>query len=172
MNKQQVSSQSVATSAKQTGISSNDVALLAVRVVTGVVLTAHGAQQLLGAFGGGGLTANMSKYGPGGGGLMGLLVAVGLFFGGLGILTGFLTRFSAAANIVIMIGAVVMIHWDKGFFLVDSRFQYLGGYEFNLALIGMCLPLMIAGAGALSIERFIKWPTLPVFKYQRLSLSK
>ena len=122
-----------------------DWALLTVRAVVGVILMAHGAQKLFGAFGGHGLEAVMGPNDPGGGGIIGLLVAVGEFFGGAGILAGLLARFSAAANALIMAGAIVLVHGKNGFFSSN------GGYEYNLALIGLLLPILIAGPGRFSI---------------------
>lgn len=150
---------------KQTQITSADVSLLAVRLVVGSVFMAHGAQQLFGAFDGPGLASTMSSRGPGGGGIIGLLTAIGLFFGGAGIMTGFLARFSAAANIIIMIGAILLIHAPNGFFLVNARYQYMGGFEYNIVLIGLCLPILIAGPGKLSI----KWG---IALYHKLSAGR
>lgn len=126
-----------------------DWALLAVRLVVGVIFVAHGAQKLFGAFGGPGLAGVMSPQGPGGGGVIGLLVAIGEFFGGLGMVFGFLSRFSAAAGIVIMLGAIALVHGKNGFFAQG------GGFEYNLALIGLLLPVLIAGPGRLSLARFL-----------------
>jgi putative oxidoreductase len=61
-----------------------DWALLVARVVVGVVFVAHGAQKLLGAFGGPGLSAVVQMMGP-----LGYLVTIGEFFGGLGLIFGF-----------------------------------------------------------------------------------
>jgi putative oxidoreductase len=129
-----------------------DWALLAVRAVVGIIFMAHGAQKLFGAFDGPGLSVIMGPQGPGGGGVMGLLVAIGEFFGGLGLLVGFLSRFSAAANIVIMLGAIVLVHGKNGFF------SQHGGFEYNLALIGLLLPILIAGPGRLSLGRLLPLP--------------
>ncbi len=148
---------------------SADWSLLTVRLVAGLVLTAHGAQQLFGAFGGPGLQATMSAKGPGGGGVLGLLVAVGLFFGGLGIMTGFLARFSAAANIVTMLGAIIMVHAANGFFLVNAKYQYVGGFEFNLLLIGLCLAVVVAGPGKISVAGLAAKVRMPVYR-TRLAL--
>src|SRR5262245_59023972 len=79
-----------------------DVSLLLVRVIVGVIFAAHGAQKLFGAFGGPGLSAIVQDP-PNGMGLLGYPVTVGEFFGGLGLIVGFLSRFSAASLIVIMI---------------------------------------------------------------------
>ena len=81
-----------------------DISLLTLRVIVGVIFAAHGAQKLFGVFGGAGLEATMAKMGS----MLGFLVAIGEFLGGLGIIAGFLSRFSAASNIVIMFGAIAM----------------------------------------------------------------
>jgi len=65
---------------------------------------------------------------------------------------GFLTRFSALSLIVIMIGAIAMVHGKNGLFL-DK-----GGFEYCLALIGLLLPILIAGPGRFAIGRFLPLP--------------
>lgn len=124
-----------------------DVSLLFVRVIVGVIFAAHGAQKLFGAFGGMGLAETVKMMGP-----LGYLVTIGEFFGGLGLVFGFLTRFSAAANIVIMIGAIVMVHGRNGFFLQNQ------GFEYNLALIGLLLPILLVGPGRFSIGQWMPLP--------------
>ncbi len=115
--------------------------LLIVRIVVGGIFVVHGSQLLLGAFGGPGLAGTVSHMGQ-----IGYLVAIGQFFGGLGLLVGVLPRFSAAALIVIMLGAIYQVHMKNGFF------NQQGGYEFNLALIGLLLSILIAGPGAYSFS--------------------
>ena len=56
-------------------------------------------------------------------GPLGYLVTIGEFFGGLGLILGFLTRFSAASLIVIMIGAIAMVHGKNGFFFERERIR-------------------------------------------------
>jgi putative oxidoreductase len=124
-----------------------DWALLVARLAVGIIFMAHGAQKLFGAFGGPGLAGVVQMMGP-----VGYLVAIGEFFGGLGLIVGFLSRFSAAALIVIMLGAIAMVHGKKGFFL-DK-----GGFEYNLALIGLLAPILIAGPGRLAVARFLPLP--------------
>lgn len=124
-----------------------DWSLLIVRVVSGVIFAAHGAQKMFGAFDGPGLSAIVEHLGP-----IGYLVAIGEFFGGLGLIFGFLTRFSAASLIVIMIGAIVQVHGRNGFFMSN------GGFEFNLALIGLLAPIVISGPGQFAIGRFLPLP--------------
>ncbi|HKQ47301.1 MAG TPA: DoxX family protein [Phycisphaerae bacterium] len=124
-----------------------DASLLILRVVVGVIFAAHGAQKLFGAFGGPGLSKVVEMMGP-----IGYLVTIGEFFGGLGLIIGFLCRFSAASLIVIMIGAIVQVHGPKGFFLSA------GGFEYNLALIGLLAPILLAGPGWFSLGRCLPLP--------------
>jgi putative oxidoreductase len=124
-----------------------DLSLVVVRVVAGVIFAAHGAQKLFGAFEGPGLEKMVAMMG-----LMAYPVAIGECFGGLGLVVGFLTRFSAAALIVIMLGAIGMVHGKHGFFLSA------GGFEYNLALIGLLVPTLIAGPGRYAIGRLLPLP--------------
>ena len=100
-----------------------DVALLIARVIVGVVFMAHGAQKLFGAFDGPGLSAVVGMMGP-----LGYLVSIGEFFGGLGLVVGFLSRFSAASIIVIMLGAIGMVHAKVGFFYELEGESAWGGF--------------------------------------------
>ncbi len=132
---------------------SMDVSLLVLRVIVGVIFAAHGAQKLFGAFGGDGLATTVEKFG---GGPLGYLVTIGEFFGGIGLIFGFLSRFSAASIIVIMIGAIAMVHGKNGFFLGHGPESTLAtaGFEYNLALIGLLLPILLCGPGRFSIGQW------------------
>jgi putative oxidoreductase len=123
-----------------------DAALLVVRVIVGVIFVAHGAQKLFGAFGGPGLAGVVQMMGP-----IGYLVTIGEFFGGLGLIVGFLSRFSAASLIVVMLGAIAQVHGKNGFFAP-------AGFEYNLALIGLLAPILIAGPGRLTVGRLLPLP--------------
>ncbi len=124
-----------------------DLALLVVRAAAGAIFAAHGAQKLFGAFGGPGLAEMVKMLGP-----IAYPVAVGECFGGLGLVVGLLCRFSAASLIVIMIGAIGMVHGKNGFFLDKN------GFEYNLALIGLLVPVLILGPGRFAIGRFLPLP--------------
>lgn len=124
-----------------------DISLLVLRVIVGVIFAAHGAQKLFGLFDGKGLEATVEQMG-----FMGYPVTIGEFFGGVGLIVGFLCRFSAASLIVIMFGAISMVHGKNGFFLSN------GGFEYNLALIGLLVPILLVGAGRFSIGRFLPLP--------------
>jgi putative oxidoreductase len=130
-----------------------DWAILFARVVVGVIFMAHGAQKLFGAFGGPGLAAIVQMMGP-----LGYLVAIGEFFGGLGILLGVLSRFSAASIIVIMLGAVATVHAQFGFFMNWAGNQAGEGFEYHLLAIAALLPIVIAGPGRFTVGRFLAVP--------------
>jgi len=135
--------------------SSVDWALLFARVIVGVIFMAHGAQKLFGAFGGPGLSAVVQMMGP-----IGYLVTVGEFFGGLGLALGVLSRFSAASIIVIMLGAIGMVHGKVGFFMNWSGQQAGEGFEYHLLAIGTLLPIVIAGPGRFALSRLLPVPWL------------
>lgn len=124
-------------------------AISVVRFVLGVIFFMHGGQKVMGWFGGKGLTDTVQMMSG-----MGLpvvlvyLVAFGEFLGGIALMVGFLSRLAALGIAIIMAGAVVTVHWKNGFFLQNQ------GYEYNLALISMCLAVLMAGGGCLSIDRF------------------
>jgi putative oxidoreductase len=130
-----------------------DWALLAARVFVGVVFMAHGAQIMFGAFGGPGLSGFVQMMGP-----LGYLVAVGEFFGGLGLVVGFLSRFSAASIILIMLGAIVTAHARVGFFMNWAGKQPGEGFEYHLLAIGILLPVLIAGPGRFAVGRLLPLP--------------
>jgi len=131
-------------------ITALDWALLATRVLVGAMFAAHGAQKLFGAFGGTGLSGIVGMLGP-----VGYLVAVGEFFGGLGIALGILSRFSAAANVAVMLGAIAMVHGKVGFFMNWTGAQAGEGYEFHLVAIAALIPILVAGPGRLALGRLL-----------------
>jgi putative oxidoreductase len=136
-----------------------EVALLIARILVGIVFMAHGAQKLFGAFGGPGLSAFVQMMGP-----LGYLVAIGEFFGGLGIILGFLSRFSAASIIVIMLGAIAMVHGKLGFFMNWTGKQPGEGFEYHLLAIAVLATILIAGPGRYTIGRVLPLPRKAIFE--------
>ena len=130
-----------------------DWALLIARLIVGIVFMAHGAQKLFGAFGGPGLSTVVQMMGP-----VGYLVSIGEFFGGLGIVSGFLSRFSAASISVIMLGAIGMVHAHVGFFMNWTGKQTGEGFEYHLLAIAILLTIVITGPGRFAIGRLLPLP--------------
>lgn len=138
----------------------HDVWPLILRLTLGLVMFPHGAQKLLGWFGGGGFSATME--GMTGMGLPGgivFLVIIAEFFGSLGLITGFLTRFSAFGIATVMLGAVATVHAKFGFFMNWSGQQQAEGFEYHLLVIGIAIVLMIRGGGLLSVDRALQGET-------------
>jgi uncharacterized membrane protein YphA (DoxX/SURF4 family) len=77
-----------------------------------------------------------------------LAVAWGELVGGVCLLLGVLTRLWAILMIAVQVGAIWTFTLAQGF--ASPR----GGYEFNLALIAMCLALLVAGGGVWSIDHY------------------
>ena len=126
------------------------------RLAIGAVFVAHGAQKLFGVWGGGGLSGTAAFFGQ-----LGLTPAyplailVGLveFAGGLMLIAGALTLFVALALALNMVVALWKVHLANGFFLNWNIVAGQGhGYEFNLALIGALVSLMLTGPGAFSVD--------------------
>ena len=130
---------------------------LIIRVMLGMVMFPHGAQKLLGWFGGYGLEGTLGFFTNQMGVPMviAVLVILGESLGALGLITGFLTRFCAAGVLMIMSGAVVMSHAANGFFMNWSGKQGGEGFEYHILAIGLCLPLLISGGGRFSADGFI-----------------
>lgn len=78
-----------------------------------------------------------------------LAVAWGEFLGGLALAVGMLTRLAALGEIIIQLGAIVLITAPRGFQLHGGEFEY----QLNLALIVMCVAVIILGPGHWSIDR-------------------
>jgi putative oxidoreductase len=134
---------------------SNGYALTVPRLLLGIVFFAHGAQKMLGWFGGSGFSGTMGFFtgqlhipGP-----LAFLAIAAEFFGGLGLLVGLLTRLAASGILVVMLVAVGTVHYHNGFFMNWSGDQKGEGFEYHLLAIAIALALMIGGGGALSIDR-------------------
>jgi putative oxidoreductase len=130
---------------------------LILRVMLGVVMFPHGAQKLLGWYGGFGFAGTLGHFTeqmhlPW---LVALLVIIGESFGSLGLLIGLLTRFTAASMALIMVGAIGLVHWPNGFFMNWSGKQAGEGYEYHLLVIAICAALVITGAGKWSVDSVI-----------------
>jgi putative oxidoreductase len=80
---------------------------------------------------------------------------MGESFGSLGLLAGFLTRFTAASFIIIMLGAIVTTHLPHGFFMNWFGQQQGEGYEYHLLVLGISAALLFTGAGKWSVDRVV-----------------
>ena len=127
------------------------------RVMLGCVIFPHGAQKLLGWFGGFGFTNTMAYFTNTAGlpWVVAFLCIVAESLGSIGLITGFLTRLCSLGLICVMTGAIVMVHWPNGFFMNWFGKQTGEGFEFHLLVIGICIPLLIRGGGKYSLDGLI-----------------
>ena len=125
-----------------------NAALLILRIGSALAFLYHGSGILFGAFGGPG----PQKFSA----LMHMPVLVGYLVGlaqvgsGLAILSGVLIRLGAACIILVMLGAIFLVHLPHGFDVGK------GGAEYALMQLLIAIALLITGAGAYSLT-----PRLP-----------
>ncbi len=128
-----------------------------VRTILGVVFFAHGAQKLLGWFGGPGLKATIGAMhrqleipAP-----LAFLTVAAQFFCGLGLIAGLFGRVAAAGIGIIMLVAIVMVHGRNGLFL-DWFGDHKGhGFEYHLLAIALAAVIIARGSGAASLDRLL-----------------
>jgi len=138
----------------------NDIATTILRLVLGLVFFAHGAQKMLGWFGGYGFAGTMGFFTgmmhiPA---LFAFLAIAAEFFGGLGLIVGLLTRVAAFGIFCNMVVAVAMVHHQFGLFMNWTGTQKGEGFEFHLLVMAITVFLMIRGAGAASVDRRLSSP--------------
>lgn len=124
-----------------------DLGLLILRVITGTIFAAHGAQKLFG-FGFDGVAGAFGQMGIPMAGIVGPLVALVEFFGGLALITGLLSRLAGFGLGVVMLGAMLIAHLPAGFFAPN-------GVEFALALFGAAITLAFTGPGTFSLDAIV-----------------
>src|SRR5712692_3116125 len=115
----------------------NDIATTILRLVLGVIFFAHGAQKMFGWFGGYGFTGTMGFFTgvlhiPA---IFAFLAIAAEFFGGLGLIFGFLTRIAAIGVLSNMIVAIALVHSQFGFFMNWTGTQKGEGYEYHLVIL-------------------------------------
>ena len=127
---------------------------LILRLTLGLVMFPHGAQKMLGWFGGFGFDGTMGFFTQKMGlpWLISLLIIIGESFGSLALLAGLLTRFTAASLAVIMFGAITLVHLPHGFFMNWFGQQKGEGFEYHLLVIGIAAALLVTGGGKWSID--------------------
>lgn len=135
---------------------SNATAIL--RVVLGLILFPHGAQKILGWFGGYGFDGTMGFL-TGTAGLpwiIAFLVIVIEFFGAIALILGFATRVVAVGIISLFAGIIFTSHLQNGFFMNWAGNQPGEGYEYHLLVIGISLVLLVSGAGNWSVDHALQ----------------
>jgi putative oxidoreductase len=130
------------------------------RITLGLVMFPHGAQKMLGWFGGQGFSATLAGFtsamhipAP-----LAVLVIVAEFFGSIALLLGAFTRVAAAGIAAVMVGATVLVHARHGFFMNWRGSQAGEGFEYHILAIGIAVSLMLMGGGLGSVDRALtRW---------------
>src|SRR5580704_816489 len=125
----------------------NSPAIAILRLVLGFLFFAHGAQKMLGWFGGYGFTGTMGFFTnnlhiPA---LFAFLAIAAEFFGGIGLILGLLTRVAAFGITVNMLVAIFTVHLQFGLFANWSGAQKGEGIEYHLLVLAITTFLMIKG---------------------------
>jgi putative oxidoreductase len=130
-------------------VSMLSIGLLLVRLVFGLLLAAHGAQKLLGWFGGPGLAAVAGGFGSMGfrpGRLFAAVASLTEITAGLLLVLGFLGPIGPALAISVMIVAMGSVHWKNGVFAANN------GVEVPLLYATAATALALIGPGACSLD--------------------
>lgn len=131
-----------------------DAALLILRIALAVVFLYHGSAILFGAFGGPGPQRFAAfMHAPA---VIGYLIGLAQFGGGLAMLSGILFRFGAICIMIVMLGALFLVHLPHGYNITK------GGFEYVLTLLLIAFALLFTGPGAYSLSSslppaFRKW---------------
>jgi putative oxidoreductase len=132
----------------------DDVSALVMRLTLGLVFFPHGAQKVLGWFGGGGASATIQGFAKMGmPPVLTVLIMAAELGGSILLIVGFLTRLAALGVGCVMAGAIVLVHGKVGFFMNWMGTQKGEGYEYHVLALGLAIALLIKGGGAFSVDR-------------------
>ena len=127
----------------------NDASALVARLALGIVIL----QKLLGMFGGPGFTPTVDYFVSSGlPAFLAVLIIIGESFGALGLILGFLSRLAALGIAIIMLGAILTVHIQFGFFMNWAGTQAGEGFEFHILAIGLALVVLLKGGGLWSVD--------------------
>ena len=134
------------------------VTALIARLTLAGVMFPHGAQKLLGWFGGYGLEGTMGFFT----GAMhipwifALAAILAESLGAVALLTGFSARLAALAIGANMVVAILTTHLQNGFFMNWFGAQKGEGIEYHLLVLALISIVVINGAGKASVDRWLQ----------------
>ena len=137
-------------------LTNNDWTGFILRLTVGAIIFPHGAQKMLGWFGGYGFSGTMNYFTgtvhlPW---IIAFLVIIIEFFGSLFLLAGVASRIWAVLLIALMIGIIFTSHIENGFFLNWYGTNKGEGYEYHLLVIGLSIAILLNGSGKFSVDKF------------------
>ena len=132
------------------------LSLTFLRFIAALVIFPHGAQKLLGWFGGYGVTGTLGFFSQMGiPPFLGMLDILAESVGAILLAAGLLTRLSAFGTAVTMIVAVLTVHISNGFFMNWSGQAAGEGFEYHILYLAIVLVLLVKGGGAYSLDKLI-----------------
>ena len=131
---------------------------LILRVGLGCVMFPHGAQKLLGWFGGPGFSATLAAFTAKMGipAPVALLVIAAESFGAVALVFGFFTRLASFGILCNMVGAILLVHLPNGFFMNWFGQQKGEGVEYHLLAVSIACALLVVGGGKWSMDREVE----------------
>ncbi len=135
----------------------NDWAGFVTRLTVGLVLFPHGAQKMLGMFGGDGFSGTLNFFTT----QMGLpwIIALSIiiieYFGSIALIVGFASRLWSLAIIFLFIGIIIATQFENGFFMNWFGTQKGEGFEYSLLLIGASIAVLVNGSGKYAIDNLL-----------------
>ena len=132
----------------------DDIGAFIARVMLGLVMFPHGAQKVLGWYGGLGITGTLNGFaGMGMPKPVAALVIAAEFLGSIGLMVGLLGRVAALGIVGLMTGAIVIVHAHNGFFMNWFGNQKGEGFEYHLLALGLAVIVLLKGSGRWSLDR-------------------
>ncbi|MGA2742159.1 MAG: DoxX family protein [Bryobacteraceae bacterium] len=126
------------------------------RLALGVVFFTHGAQKMLGWWGGYGFSGTMGGFEHMGiPAVFAFLAIAAEFFGAIGLILGLLGRVAAFGIACNMVVAIVKVHAANGFFMNWAGKQSGEGFEYHVLALAIAAAIMIMGSGAWSVDRML-----------------
>jgi putative oxidoreductase len=127
------------------------------RLALGLAIFPHGAQKALGWFGGYGFGATMNFFTgqmhiPA---LFAFLAITAEFAGGVGLISGFISRVAAFGIATTMLVAALLVHVPNGFFMNWLGNQKGEGFEYHILALGLALIVVVAGGGKWSVDSLL-----------------
>lgn len=133
----------------------NSLAAFLIRLGLAIVIFPHGAQKVLGWFGGAGFQGTLEGMTAGAGLPLIIVILVMLieFIGPILLLIGLFTRYTAFCMFALFVGIIFFAHIEQGFFMNWGGQNPGEGYEYHLLVLAMSLALVSAGGGRWSVDR-------------------
>ena len=124
-----------------------NAALAIIRVATGAIFIAHGAQKLF-VYGFAGVSGAFAQMGIPFAGVAGPLTGIVELLAGIALVIGLLSRLAGLGLAITMVGAIFFAHITAGFFAPN-------GFEYPMALLASSIGIALAGAGDWSVDAYL-----------------